>query len=342
MSGRRTVYNNITSNDSIAKILPDNKSLMDDFLDYLKSIDRSPNTISQYRADLLIFFVWNMEHNENKKFIEITKREFARFQSHALNEWKWSSNRIRRVKACISSMSNYVENMLDEEEEFRDYRSVIKRIESPVKEPVREKTIISDEEVKMILDTLVKEEKYQCACVFALAAFGGARKSELLRFKVSYFTDDNIMDNAALYKTPEKIVTKGRGSGGKKVYKYTLLEFKPYYDLWMKRRRELGIDSEMLFAKNDGSPLSIGIMDSYASYITKILGRPFYFHSLRHQLCTRLFKIGLPADVIKEFYQWQSLEMTQVYNDNDASDSFGKYFTADGIKGTETKGFSDL
>ena len=31
-----------------------------------------------------------------------------------------------------------------------------------------------------------------------------------------------------------------------------------------------------------------------------------------------------------------------VYNDNEASDSFGKFFTKEGIKGSEAKGLSDL
>ena len=334
---RSTVYNQITSEESIAKILPENKSLYEDFLDYLKSIDRSPNTIEQYESDLRIFFTWNVENNNNKKFIDISKREFARFQSHALNEWGWSSNRIRRVKSVLSSMSNFVEDILDEEDEFAGYRSVIKKIESPVKEVVRDKTVITNDEVQMILDKLVEEKKYQCACVFALAAFGGARKTELLRYKVSYFDDENIMDSAHLYRTPEKIQTKGRGKGGKSLYKYTLLDFKPYFDMWMNERKEKGFDNEMLFVKNDGDPLRIATLNSYAEHITKLLGRPFYFHSLRHQLCTRLFKLGLPADIIQEYFGWSSIEMTTIYNDSEASDSFGKYFTADGIKGSDAK-----
>ena len=334
---RSTVYNQITSEESIANILPDNKKLSEDFLDYLKSVDRSPTTLNQYKHDLQIFFTWNVENNENKKFIDITKREFAKFQSYALNEWGWSSNRTRRVKSVLSSMSNFIENILDEEEEFADYRSVVRKIESPVKEEVRDKTVITDEEVQMILDKLVEEEKYQCACIFALAAFGGARKMELLRYKVSYFDDSNIMDSAHLYKTPEKIQTKGRGKTGKSLYKYTLLDFKPYFDLWMNERKEKNLKNEMLFVKNDDTNLGISTLNSYADHITKLLGRPFYFHSLRHQLCTRLFKLGLPADIIQEYFGWSSLEMTSIYNDSDASDSFGKYFTANGIKGSDAK-----
>jgi len=44
--GRTTVYNNITSPELIAEILPENKQLGDDFIEYLESIDRSPSTIA--------------------------------------------------------------------------------------------------------------------------------------------------------------------------------------------------------------------------------------------------------------------------------------------------------
>jgi len=337
MAGRTTIYNKIISEQSLAKILPENKHLAEDFLDYLQSIDRSPQTIHQYKSDLNQFFCWNVEFNDNKRFTEITKREFARFQNYALNTWNWSSNRIRRAKSTLSSFSSYIENILDEEEEYQDYRSVVNKIQSPVIEPRREKTIITDDEVQMILNQLISDKKYQCACVFALAAFGGARKSELLRYKVSFFDKENIMETAALYRTPEKIKTKGRGKNGKSLTKYTLLEFEPYFDIWMQERKRLGIESEMLFVKEDGTPLNVSTLDSYAEYITKILGRPFYFHSLRHQLCTRLFKIGLPADVIQEYFGWSGLEMTGIYNDSDTSESFGKYFTSDGIKGSDAK-----
>ena len=161
-----------------------------DFLDYLISIDRSKRTLSGYDSDLDIFFCWNLEHNDNKYFIDLTKREIAKFQKFAMADWGWSTNRLARVKSVLSSMSNYVENILDDE--VPDFRGIIRKVESPIKQPVRDKTVISNEEVQMILDTLVEKKKYQCACVFALAAFGGARKSELLRYKVFYFDDESI------------------------------------------------------------------------------------------------------------------------------------------------------
>ena len=214
---RSTVYNNITDEESLSQILPENKELAKDFLDYLKSIDRSPSTITQYKSDLDIFFVYNLKYNNNKRFVEITKREFARFQNHAINEWGWSPKRTRRVKSTLSSMSNYIENILDEEPEYENYRSSIKKIESPVNQTVREKTVFTEEEIQSLLDWLVEQKKYRQACCVALAASSGRRKAEIPRFKVSYFDDENVLFGS-LYKTSERVKTKGRGSRGKEIY----------------------------------------------------------------------------------------------------------------------------
>ena len=129
---RKTTYNIICTDEVIAKFDTQNKFLISSFKEYLKSIDKANSTIDQYMHDLNIFFCWNVLNNFNKPFIKITKREFSSFQGKAINEWQWSSNRIRRVKSTISSLSNFIENILDEDEEFKGYHSIIRKIENPV------------------------------------------------------------------------------------------------------------------------------------------------------------------------------------------------------------------
>ena len=124
-TGRTTVYNNITSDEKTSQINPENIELMEDFLDYLQSIDRSKETIKSYRSDLLIFFTIVLEKLNNKSFIDITKREFARLQSYFINDLGWSSCRVRRVKSTISSMSNFITDILDEEEKYQDFKKTI-------------------------------------------------------------------------------------------------------------------------------------------------------------------------------------------------------------------------
>lgn len=340
---RKTKYNDITSEESIAKILPENKQLAEDFFDYLKSIDRSKNTIDQYKSDLKIFFVWNLENNNNKKFIDITKREFARFQSHALEVWEWSPKRIRRVKSTISSLSNYIENILDEEEEYENYRSIIKKIESPVNETVREKTVFEADELQKLLDHLVEQKKYMQACCLSLAMCSGRRKSEIPRFKVSYFEDKNVLFGS-LYKTDEKVITKGRGKG-KLLYLYVLKKpFDPYLNLWLQQRKEENIESEWLFPdQNDYTkPMNAGRMDGWSVTYTNFLGKDFYWHSLRHFFTTELAKSNIPTNVIQDIIGWESSEMVSLYSDLSVDDNIGKYFDENGIKQIEKGSIQNL
>ena len=341
---RTTVYNTICSKDSLDKIDAQNKFLKKEFLEYLKSVGKAATTIDQYGNDLNIFFCWNFDYNDNKPFIKITKREFAKFQNNALNEWQWSPKRIRRVKATLSSLSNFIENILDEEEEFKDYRSVIRKIESPVDTPVREKTVFEPEELQQLLDKLVESKKYEAACALSLAMSSARRKSELTRFKVSYFTDDNVI-HGSLYKTPEKVVTKGRGVNGKLLYLYVLKKsFDPYLKLWMDERKEKGIESEWLFPKltDMNEHVSVDTFDTWAEWFTKLTGRDFYWHSIRHYATTEFRKNNIPTDVVQELIGWESADMVNLYTDISADDKIGQYFDENGIKQVKETTLAEL
>lgn len=320
----------------------ENVRLTEEFIIYLQSLGRSQGTIDGYISDLNIAWKYNLEKNRNKEFVKWTKKDVMFFQNHFVNVVKMSGARYRRLRSALSSLSNYIELILDEE--YPDFRPIINRLEAPSKQPVREKSVWEDEQIQSLLDSLVEREEYQKACLLALAWGCGARKSELLRFKVSYFDEENVI-YGSLYKTPEKIKTKGR-DGGKMLHKYTLKsKFKPYFDLWMKQREELGIESEWLFVyKSKGQYVQMGVPQ--ANYISNLfskeLGQPFYFHSMRHNWCTSLVKSGLPESIIKDIGGWSSLEMVSLYTDIEIDDSLGKYFDENGLKQSDKKSLQDL
>lgn len=350
MSGRETVYNKITTPEKIEKINPENRQLVSDFTDYLSSIDRSPKTIQQYTSDLNIFFVYNLDNNSNKPFEEITKRDLVRFQSHALNTWGWSPKRVRRVKAVISSLSNYIENILGDEPEYKDFRSIVQKIESPTNETVREKTVFTKEELTKLLDKLVADKKYKQACALSLAMNSGRRKGEIPLFKTEYFTEDNKILNGAMYKTSETVRTKGRGVRGKQLYLYTLSkDFEYYLNLWLKEREQLGIESIWLFPKRDepNEHIEESTMNHWAEGFTDYLkemqvNKEFYWHSMRHYFCTALSENNIPIEVIKQLVGHESSETTSIYIDTSAESSFDKYFGADGIKQVDNRSIQDL
>lgn len=343
--GRKVQHNNIVSEELLKQVNPENIELGNDFLDYLRSVDRSPNTIDAYAHDLNIFWVYLLQHCSNKFFIDLSKREISKYQSYCLTEWKWSPARIRRVKSTLSSLSNFVENMLDDE--FENFRPIIRKIENPTNEKVFTKTVLENEQIQTLLDYLVEKEMYDKACVLSLAANSGRRKSELPRFKLSYFNKDNII-YGSLYKTPEPIKTKGRGSRGKLLTVYTLAKpFNPYLDMWIKYRDENKIESDWLFPKKvNGTyvdePIETRTLDSWAETFSNILGIPFYWHSLRHYFTTACSRSGLPDDVIQMLIGWSSLDMVSLYKDVSPDEQFEKYFSDGEIKKVEQKTLSDL
>lgn len=344
--GRTTVYNNITSPEKLAQVNPENTYLENEFMDILASANKSKETIKQYRANLHVFWCWNLEYNNNMAFPKISKRHFVKWQNHCINELGWSPKRVRTVKATLSSLSNAIESYLDDE--YPDFRSVIRKIESPPDETVRKKTILKMADFQPVLDRLVENKEYMKACVLAIALFSGRRKAELTRFKVSYFNDENLICGGALYKTPEKMQTKGRGKNGKLLDVYILAkQFKPYFDLWMEERARLGIESDWLFPKyQDGKwhdeKINTSLIDSYTRSFERILGKPIFPHLFRSIFVTHLLEQNLPEDVVQMIIGWSSKEMISHYDLRNNDSKLEKFFCEDGIRTVEQKTLSDL
>lgn len=344
--GRSTVYNNITSPEKLAQVNPENIYLENEFIDILASANKSKETIKQYQANLHVFWCWNLEHNNNTAFTKINKRHFVKWQNYCINELGWSPKRLRTVKATISSLSNAIESYLDDE--FPDFRSVIRKIESPPDEKVRKKTILKISDFQPVLDKLVEDKEYMKSCVLAIALFSGRRKAELTRFKVSYFKDENLICGGALYKTPEKMQTKGRGKNGKLLDVYILAkQFKPYFDLWMEERERLGIKSDWLFPKyRDGEwldeKINTSLIDSYTRSFERMLGKPIFPHLFRSIFVTHLLEQNLPEDIVQMIIGWSSREMISHYDLRDNDSKLEKFFCEDGIIQVEQKSLNDL
>lgn len=339
---RKTKMNSITSPELLAKVNPKNRELLEDFINYLRSVQRSETTINGYRSDIEIAWVWCLQHNNNTFFCDWTKRQVVKYQNWLLNENQNSPARIKRLKATLSSLANFVENILDDE--FPDFRNIIKKVESPVNQPVREKTIFSEEQIEYLLRFLTDKKKYDKACAVALALCSGRRKSELLRFRLSDFTEDRLVCGGALYKT-SPIKTKGQGIAGKQLECFCLVnKFKPYLDNWLNYRAEVGIESEWLFPDKvkPSEQMSTTTLNSWANSFSRILGVDFYWHAMRHMTVTNFKRAGLPDTVIQQYIGWSDISMVPVYSDMQADEQLGMYFNSEGIVTPEAKGFSEM
>ena len=340
--GRKTKFNTIVTPELLAQVNPKNIELLNEFVDYLKSVQRSQGTIDQYTNDLKIAFVWCLQNNNNKFFVDWTKRNIVAFQNWLINGNENSPARVRRMKATLSSLSNFIENIMDDE--YPKFRNIINKIESPVNQPVREKTVITDEQIQTLLSYLTDRKEYLKACVVALALYSGRRKSELVRFKVSDFTDDRLVCNGSLYKT-SAIKTKGRGTNGKMLECYCLAkQFKPYLDNWLKYREQKGINSEWLFPSwNDPTEhLNAAALSGWVDGFSELLGIPIYFHAFRHRTVTAFKRAGVPDTVIQQYIGWADISMVPVYSDLKADEQLGMYFDGGGIKENKSAGFENM
>lgn len=340
--GRTTIMNKITNDDLLSQVNPENLQLLEDFKDYLRSIQRSEGTINGYDSDIKIAWVWCLNHNNNEFFCSWTKRQALKYQNWLINNNQNSPARIKRLKAALSSLSNFVESILDDE--YPNFRNIIKKIESPVNQPTREKTIFTEEQINGLLEILVQNRKYDQACALSLALCSGKRKSELLRLKISDFQDSNLVCGDSLYKS-SPIKTKGRGIHGKQLECFCLAKkFKPYLDLWVGYMKDNAIDSEWLFPnrQNPNNPMGVSMLNSWANTFSNILDDDFYWHAVRHMTVTLFKRAGIPDSVIQQYMGWSDISMVPVYVDMDADEQLSMYFTNDGIVIPEQKSLSEL
>ena len=313
--GRTTVYNDGLSND-YQKVSKQNQNLVKEFVSYCKAMDRAASSIGTYEAQLKIFFAWNYKENEDKFFIDMKKRDFIKFFGY-IRDLGVSSSRVASFKAVLSSFSNAIEVLF--EDEYPTFRNNVKTLETVIKTPVREKTVISIEQLDEMLDILMARKKYQLACYLAFLASSGCRKSETIQMKVEYFNEQHEVYSGNMYLT-DKIRTKGRGKAGKVIQRYCIkATFKPYLDAWLNERKELGINNESLFLVKHGDvyePATIATMNSFAETISNMFHFDFYNHSMRHYFVTYLkSKVKLDQETIKAIVHWQSTAMVDIYDD---------------------------
>ena len=317
---RKTFRKVITSPELIEQINPKNKMLMERFLKNFAT-KRSPNSVVSYRSNLQIFMCWNVEFNDNKHFINIRKIEIADFFDYAVTELQWSSNRFCQMHSCLSSFSSWIENFYDDD--YPEFRNLLPKIEKPVKENIRKKTILQKEDVDKLFKHFEDNNMTQDACLLSLAISCGARVSELARFTTDLIDENNSVFDGLFLETTDEIATKGRGTTGKMLRKYILKDmFLPHYHKWLDERKEImdrtKQEHNCIFVTKDGNPASADRLRDWISEWSDIVGQPCYPHGLRHYNTTLYRRLGLDDDLIVYLTGWSEStghSMIAIYDD---------------------------
>lgn len=322
---RETYRKKITSSELTAQINPENTKLMERFLKNFAT-KRSPNSVVSYRSNLTMFFTYILLECDNKFFIDIKKRDLLDFFDYCVTELHHSPNRYAQMHSCLSSFSSWVENFYDED--YPQFRNLLPKIEKPVKENVRKKTILQKEDIDKLFKYFEDNDMPQDACLLSLAISCGARVSELARFTTDLIDEDNTVFDDLFLETTEEITTKGRGTTGKMLRKYILKDmFLPHYHKWLKVRKDIiketNQDHRYIFVTKDGNPASADRLRDWIAEWSDVVDQPCYPHGLRHYHITFLKKLELEDDFIVYLTGWSEStghSMVGIYNDMTAAD----------------------
>jgi len=286
--------------------------------EYLDSNSFRPKSRKQYTSSLRQFFWWVHNSLNDKPLYEISKRDFLRYISFLKNR-NMSSSAIGLKKATVSSLCNYIENIVaDDDKRFEKFRNFTRGLPSIPKTQTYQKKEITVDEYELMMSTLEKDKNYLGMAWLATAFNVGARKAELIQIKTSAIYQDA---NGKNYVKSNLITAKGKGEG-KKVNYYLNLEAIKYMKQWVEVR---GYEHEYVFTTMyGGEPKQMS--ESWASYfcdevLSDIVGRRINAHSFKSSLVTRLLSSGMKPEIVsKKFAQHESLETTAIYDLRDFED----------------------
>lgn len=269
--------------------------------EYVSVNSFSPQTKKQYISSLRQFGYFKLNSMNDKPFYKITKRDFLRYLSYLRDDRKMSSSAINFRKAVVSSLCNYIENIVaDEEEEYKNFRNFTRNLPPVPKNKVYEKEQITIDEYKEIMKVLERGENYLGMAWVATAFNVGARRSEMPQFPTSMLVHEWQEGETYIYSP--KIRLKGSGESGKvEAYMVNREAFK-YMKLWVDKR---GYDHDFIFTNKQGGKHEV-ISEGWANYfctnvLSNILGRRINPHIFKASCITHLLETGIKLELVSKY-----------------------------------------
>ena len=257
------------------KLSEENRELYEDYMLNLEAEGKAKKTRDQYGYDLRGFFSWLVREKNNKFILDLKRREFRNFFL-ILKRSGVSNARINRFQSSLRNLLNYA--CISEDYDYDiNQMQYLKGLQ---KEPVREIVFLTDQQINILIDELLKRKKYQKALWVSLAYESGGRRNELCQIKKDGFLEKNQTETVI----------------GKRGKKFKLLYFgrsKIIYKLWMKQRGEDDIPSLWVTGKGKNKrPMSYTTMynfvDEFREILKKRTGEDILLneHSFRHTALT--------------------------------------------------------
>lgn len=190
MARSRGVYNRVYTPELWDKVNPENKAILQDFLDEYKQQKKAASTINAYFQDGRIVLVYILQHHNNKSILEMTKKDFRNFSLWLTEDCDLSPNRVNRLKSTVNSMLTFAE-----EDDDYDYDiNYAKKVKGLPREKVKtneDDFFFTFDEFIAVRNKLVEMGDLQTAVLWSLAFDSAGRRNELYQVKKEGLLDGN-------------------------------------------------------------------------------------------------------------------------------------------------------
>lgn len=288
---------NVT-NEMWLEVNEDYRQLVEEFVSVQ---NHSPDTKKQYISCLRQFGWYLCSSMNNKPLYKVSKRDFLRYISYLRDNRKLSSSSQGLKKAAVSSLSNYIESVVaDEDDNYKMFRNFTRGLPAIPKNKVYEKVKITYDEYLEMMKVLENDENYLGMAWLATAFNVGARRSEIIQFKTEILNYDFPDDATFVYS--HNVRLKGPGEDGK-VEPYMInREALKYMKLWVEKR---GYKSDYIFTtKYQGETRQMS--KQWADYLcsevlTDILRRRINPHLFKASCVTYLLESGVKLELVSKY-----------------------------------------
>lgn len=311
------------------KVKDEDKEALEDYLLELEANGRAVKTRYQYKADIRGFLCYSNKKYPKKTVTQLKRKDFRNF--FLLMQRDGTSHaRINRFQSSVRNFLEYLTISEDYEYEINQMHA----IKGLIKEPVKTHTYLTDGEINILLNYLIRHKRYEKALFVSLAYESCGRRNEILQVKKTGFVESNQTNTVI----------------GKRAKRFELIYFKrtqQIANLYLKQRGDDDIDSLWISDYGDerhvvNYSVFYEWCNQFGRILTKLTDREVTVHphdfrrtglenysTGTHHVLVESDKKALSLEVLKLVAHHSSSETTEGYLKNHDDDKLSNAF---GIK----------
>ncbi len=298
-------------------VSPTNKRLMKEFLTEKKSQNKAPGTIKQYHDNMRILLTFIYRHFDNKPLTSMTRKDIRNL-SIMLQERSLSGQRVNSYLVTLRSALAVFENDDDIDYEY----NVGSRVKGIPKDPVREITFLSEEQIQWLKSRLIANGDILKAMYLMMSYISAARRNEVHQV-LKEGLDKRFITNQVIGKRRKKFRLYYTKEVQDLIQEYFAIRGKDLIPQLFVKLYKNGSRKLVHPATFNAWCLEMGEM------LTEQEGRLIHInpHCFRHSRLENMSRQGVPLEKLKSLANHKDVSTTASYlaerQEDDIAEMFG-------------------